>query len=87
MIYSNKYNEYNCNLAAIKFQCIFVWLFLTVYIPVQFQVILPDVIEMLKEVCYPKQPIEIRKFFLLKVQIPKNYNGMFSSDPGRDFQD
>ena len=31
---NNKYNEYNCNPAAIKFQYIFVWLLFTVYITV-----------------------------------------------------
>ena len=29
--YNNKYNEYNYNPAAIKFQCIFAWLLFTVY--------------------------------------------------------
>ena len=27
----NKNNEYNCNPATIKFQCIFEWLLFTVY--------------------------------------------------------
>ena len=29
---NNKYNEYNYNPAAIKFQCIFAWLLFTVHL-------------------------------------------------------
>ena len=29
---NNKYNAYNYNPAAIKFQCIFAWLILTLYV-------------------------------------------------------